>query len=381
MREAVIVEAVRTPIGRRKGTLSHIRPDDLAAMVLSEVVRRAGIEPGAVDDVVMGCVTQIGEQGYNIGRQAVLIAGFPVGVPAVSINRMCGSSQQAIHFACQEILSGDMDVVIAAGVESMSRVAMGSDGGDFSPKVTARYEMVHQGISAELVAEKWGLSRAELDEFALESHRRAVAATREGRFGREIMPVEATLPDGSRVTLDRDEGPRPDTSLEKMASLVPAFKSGGVITPGNSSQISDGAAAVLLMSREKAEQLGLRPRARVIARAVVGSDPTIMLTGPIPATRQVLERAALRLEEMDAIEINEAFASVVLAWAKEFEPDLRKVNPNGGAVALGHPLGASGARLMTTLLHELERMGGRYGLQTMCIGHGMATATVIERIG
>lgn len=380
MREAVIVEAVRTPIGRRKGALSQIRPDDLAAMILSEVVRRAGIEPGAVDDVIMGCVTQIGEQGYNIGRQAVLIAGFPVEVPAVSINRMCGSSQQAIHFACQAIVSGDMDVVIAAGVESMSRVAMGSDGGDFSPKVTARCEMVHQGISAELVAEKWGLGRVELDEFALESHRRAVAASREGRFGREIMPVDATLPDGSRVTLDRDEGPRPDTSSEKMASLVPAFKPGGVITPGNSSQISDGAAAVLLMSREKAEQLGLRPRARVIARAVVGSDPTIMLTGPIPATRKALERAGLRLEEMDAVEINEAFASVVLAWAKELGPDMRKVNPNGGAVALGHPLGASGARLMTTLLHELERRGGRYGLQTMCIGYGMATATVIERL-
>ncbi|MDQ7794667.1 MAG: thiolase family protein [bacterium] len=378
MRDAVIVEAVRTPVGRRNGTLSHIRPDELAALNLAEIVRRAGVPPEAVDDIIMGCVTQVGEQGFNIGRVAALIAGLPVEVPAVSVNRMCGSSQQAIHFAAQAIVAGDMDLVIAAGVESMSRVTMGSDGGPLSPELIRRWPLVPQGISAEMIAERWGIGRGELDEFSFQSHSRALRATAEGAFEREIMPVTVTTADGSTVTLDRDEGPRPDTSVDKMAGLKPAFKVDGVITAGNSSQISDGAAAVMLASRERAAELGLRPRARVVARAVAAVEPVIMLTGVIPATRKVLARAGLGLEAMDVIEVNEAFASVVLAWQRELDPDLERVNPNGGAIALGHPLGASGARIMCTLLHELERRGGRRGLQVMCIGHGMATATIIE---
>ncbi|HHY60059.1 MAG TPA: thiolase family protein [Clostridia bacterium] len=382
MREAVIVEAVRTPIGRRNGALSGIRPEDLAALVLKEVVRRAGIEPHLVEDVIMGCVTQAGEQGFCLGRVAALIADFPVQVPGVAIDRQCGSSQQAIHFAAQAILSGDMDVVIAAGVEHMTRVPMGSNfqGANYSEALTSRYEIIHQGLSAERIAQKWGFSRRQLEEFALESHRRAIRAQDEGRFDREIMPIEVTLPDGTRTLFKQDEGPRRDTSLEKLGSLKPAFMEGGVITAGVSSQISDGAAAVLLMSRERAEKLGVKPRARIIGRVVVGSDPTLMLTGPIPATEKVLQRTGLRLEDIDIFEVNEAFAPVVLAWLAETGADPAKVNPNGGAIALGHPLGASGARLMTTMLHELERTGGRYGLQTMCEGYGMANATIIERL-
>jgi len=377
--DAVIVEAVRTPIGRRNGTLSHLRADELAALNLAEVVRRAGIPPGAVDDIIMGCVTQIGEQGLNVARVAALIADFPVEVTGVSLNRMCGSSQQAVHFAAQAIMSGDMDVVIAAGVESMSRVAMGSDAGPLSEQLTGRWPLVPQGIAAEMIAERWRIPREELDAFSFQSHRKALQAWREGRFAREVMPVKVELPEGGAVTVASDEGPRPDTSPEKMAALKPAFKPDGVVTAGNSSQVSDGAAAVLLMSADKARAFGLEPRARVVARAVAGVDPVIMLTGVIPATRKVLARAGLALDDMDVIEINEAFASVVLAWQRELEPDMSRVNPNGGAIALGHPLGASGARLMCTLLHELERIDGRYGLQVMCIGHGMATATIIER--
>ncbi len=379
MPDAVIVEAVRTPIGRRNGTLSHLRADELAALNLAEVVRRAGIPPGAVDDIIMGCVTQIGEQGLNVARVAALIADFPVEVTGVSLNRMCGSSQQAVHFAAQAIMSGDMDVVIAAGVESMSRVAMGSDAGPLSEQLTGRWPLVPQGIAAEMIAERWRIPREELDAFSFQSHRKALQAWREGRFAREVMPVKVELPEGGAVTVASDEGPRPDTSPEKMAALKPAFKPDGVVTAGNSSQVSDGAAAVLLMSADKARAFGLEPRARVVARAVAGVDPVIMLTGVIPATRKVLARAGLALDDMDVIEINEAFASVVLAWQRELEPDMSRVNPNGGAIALGHPLGASGARLMCTLLHELERIDGRYGLQVMCIGHGMATATIIER--
>lgn len=382
MREAVIVEAVRTPIGRRKGMLSGIRPEELAAMVLKEVVRRAGIEPHLVEDVIMGCVTQTGEQGFCIGRVAALIADFPIHVPGMAIDRQCGSSQQAIHFGAQAIISGDMDVVIAAGVEHMTRVPMGSNfqGTPYSEALTSRYEIINQGLSAERIAQKWGFSRRQLEEFALESHRRAVQAQQEGRFDREIMPIEVTLPDGSTTLFQQDEGPRPDTSLEKLASLKPAFMEGGVITAGVSSQISDGAAAVLLMSKEMALELGLKPRARVIGRAVVGSDPTLMLTGPIPATEKVLAKTGLTMEDIDVFEVNEAFAPVVLAWMADLGADPVKVNPNGGAIALGHPLGASGARLMTTMLHELERTGGRYGLQTMCEGYGMANATIIERL-
>lgn len=378
MREAVIVEAVRTPAGKFRGGLSQVEPISLAALVLKEVVERAGIDPAQVDDVVMGCVTQTGEQGANIGRLAALYAGFPVEVSAVSINRMCGSSQQAIHFAGQAIAAGDADVVIAAGVESMSRVAMGSDYPPHFPE-NPPYPLLHQGISAELLARKWGFSREALDEFSYHSHVKAAAATQAGHFRQQILPV-AVGQNGNARTLDYDEGIRFEPNLERMAALKPAFREDGVITAGNASQISDGAAAVLLMERGKAEALGLRPRARFLSRVAVGSDPELMLTGPIPATEKALQRAGLSIGQMDVIEINEAFASVVLAWAAEIEPPLERVNPNGGAIALGHPLGATGAILMTKLLHELERTGGRYGLQTMCIGHGQATATVIERL-
>ncbi|MGA9172619.1 MAG: thiolase family protein [Thermoactinomyces sp.] len=382
MREAVIVEAVRTPIGRRNGVLSGIRPDELAAMVLAAVVERAGISPDLVEDVIMGCVSQVGEQAADIGRIAALIAGYPVEVPGTTIDRQCGSSQQAVHFAAQAIISGDMDVVVAAGVESMSRVPMFSNmqGANFSDKLTSRYEMINQGLAAERISEKWGFSRTQLDEFSLKSHEKALQAQKEGRFQREILPVEVILPDKGKVMVDKDEGPREDTSLEKLGALPSAFMENGLIHAGNSSQISDGAAALLLMSRDKAEQLGLKPRFRVLARAVVGSDPTLMLTGPIPATKKVLAKAGLQISDIDVFEVNEAFAPVPLAWLSETGADPEKLNPNGGAIALGHPLGASGARLMTTMIYELERSGGRYGLQTMCEGHGMANATIIERL-
>jgi acetyl-CoA acetyltransferase family protein len=378
----VIVEAVRTPIGRRNGVLSGIRPDELAAMVLAAVVERAGISHDLVEDVIMGCVSQVGEQAADIGRIAALIAGYPVEVPGTTIDRQCGSSQQAVHFAAQAIISGDMDVVVAAGVESMSRVPMFSNmqGANFSDKLTSRYEMINQGLAAERISEKWGFSRTQLDEFSLKSHEKALQAQKEGRFQREILPVEVILPDKGKVTVDKDEGPREDTSLEKLGALPSAFMENGLVHAGNSSQISDGAAALLLMSRDKAEQLGLKPRFRVLARAVVGSDPTLMLTGPIPATKKVLAKAGLQISDIDVFEVNEAFAPVPLAWLSETGADPEKLNPNGGAIALGHPLGASGARLMTTMIYELERSGGRYGLQTMCEGHGMANATIIERL-
>ncbi|AMX82608.1 acetyl-CoA acetyltransferase [Geobacillus subterraneus] len=380
MREVVIVDAVRTAIGKKKGALANVHPVDLLVPVLRALVDRNGLDAGLVEDIVVGCVTMTGEQGGNIGRQAALAAGFPVEVPAFSLNRMCGSSQQAIHSAAQAILAGDMDIAIAAGVESMTRVPMGSDMGRFSRQLTSRYNIVPQGISAEMITKKWGLSREELDAFSLESHQKAAAAADGGMFAREIIPLEVRGENGT-ITFARDEGIRRDTSKEKLAALTPSFQpKGGVITAGNSSQVSDGAAGVLLMSSDKARQLGLRPRARIVARTVVGEDPILMLTGVIPATRRVLEKTGLRLDQIDVIEINEAFASVVKAWERELEPDMAKVNPRGGAIALGHPLGASGARLMTTLLHELEDMDGTYGLQVMCIGFGMATATIIERL-
>ncbi len=378
MRDVVIVEAVRAPIGRRNGTLSSLLPAHLAARVLRELIDRARIDPALVEDVIFGCVTPLGEQGANITRLAVLQAGLPVEVPAVTLNRMCGSGQQAIHFAAQAIASGDMDVVIAGGIEMMSRVPLGSDWPkDWPPDFP--YPLVHQGLSAEMVAEQWSLTRDQLDRFAYDSHVKAATATQRGGFVQETVPIEVLLLDGTPSCLDHDEGIRFEPSLEKMGQLAPAFKPEGVITAGNSSQISDGCAALLLMSLDKAIGLGLKPRARLVARAVVGSDPVLMLTGPIPATRKVLDRAGMTIGQIDAIEINEAFASVVLAWEKEIEPDPARVNPNGGAIAHGHPLGATGAILMTKLLHHLERTGGRYGLQTMCIGHGMATATLIER--
>ncbi len=396
MPNAVIVDAVRTGMGRGKkdsGKLSHWHPVDLASEVLKALVERNNVDPALVDDVIMGCVMQVGEQGANVGRNAVLAAGFPESVPATSVDRQCGSSQQSAHFAAQGVISGAYDIVIAAGVEVMSRVPMGASmaggtfGMPFGPRVGERYAarggMVPQGISAEMIADKWNLSREELDAFSVESHKRAARARAEGRFQNEIIPVKVRDANGQETgeVFDFDEGVRPDSSLEKLASLKPAFKPDGKVTAGNSSQITDGAAGVLIMSEEKANELGLRPRARFHTFALAGVDPVMMLTGPIPATQKVLDRSGLTLGDMDVIEINEAFASVVLAWAKEYNPDMEKVNPNGGAIAIGHPLGCSGARLMGTLLNELERTGGRYGLQTMCEGGGMANATIIERLG
>lgn len=377
MSEVYILSAVRTPVGVGKpgGALEPLAPVDLAAGVMQDAVARAGIDPAVVDDVIWGCVTPIGDQGANLARLAVLKAGFPVKVPAVTLNRMCGSGQQALHFAAQAILSGDMDIVIAGGTEMMSHQPLGSDWPKEWPS-DFPYELVHQGISAELMAGKWNLSREELDDFAYESHLRAMRAIEQGYFESQILPV--TRPDGRQVSVD--EGVRRPPDREKMAALKPVFKADGVITAGNASQVSDGAAALVLASPKAVGRYNLMPRARIIARVVVGSDPVLMLDGPIPATRAVLKRAGLTLQDIQVIEINEAFASVVLAWARELEADLRCVNPNGGAIAHGHPLGATGAILMTKLLYELERTGGRYGLQTMCIGHGMATATIIERI-
>jgi acetyl-CoA acetyltransferase family protein len=381
MRAAFIVEAVRTPIGRRNGRLARIRPDDLAALVLRELVARAGVDPGEVEDVVLGCVDQVGEQSMNIARNAALIAGFPLDVCGTTVDRMCGSGQQAANYAAMGVMAGQYDVVIAGGVEHMTRVPMGSSAagpgeGPVSPRLQERYAIIPQGLSAELIAEQWGIKRPELDEFSARSHEQAGRAIGEGRFARELLPL--TLPDGS--LFDVDEGVRVPVDRAKMASLEPAFKADGVVTAGNSSQISDGAAALLIMSEERVRALGLRPRARLVATALAGVDPTVMLTGPIPATQRVLRRAGLSLDQIDRIEINEAFASVVLAWERELHPDMSRVNVNGGAIALGHPLGCSGARLMTTLLHELERVGGRYGLQTMCIGFGQGIATIIERL-
>jgi len=384
MATAVIVDAVRTPIGRRNGTLSDVHPVDLAATTLEAIVARNDLDPALVEDVIMGCVMQVGEQAINVGRNAALAAGFPESVVGTSIDRQCGSSQQAAHFAAQGVIAGAYDVVIAAGVENMTRIPMGTSatvaGIPFGPKMMARYDLVPQGISAELISERWGISREDNDRLSVESHRRLGQAIDEGRFAREIVPVPVTTDDGS-TAFTTDEGVRRESSMETLAKLKPAFKPDGVVTAANSSQISDGAAALLIMSEEKAAALGLTPRARFHSFALAGVDPVMMLTGPIPATTKVLERAKLTLDDMDLIEINEAFAPVVLAWEREHRPDMAKVNVNGGAIAMGHPLGASGARLMTTLLNELERTGGRFGLQTMCEGGGMANATIIERLG
>jgi acetyl-CoA acetyltransferase family protein len=386
-REAVIVAAVRTAVGRRGGRLKAWHPVDLLAQTLSALVQRTKIDPALVEDAIVGCVSQVGEQSLNVGRNAVLAAGFPETVPGTTVDRQCGSSQQAIHFAAQGVLSGAYDVVIAGGVELMTRVPMGSSymqgpGEPFGSQMLKRYDngLVHQGISADLVAKKWEISRNELDEFSLESHRRAARATAEGRFSSQIVPIPVKNEDGTTSIFEQDEGIRTDTSLEKLASLKPAFKPDGLITAGNSSQISDGAAAVLIMERETAERLGLKPRARFVSFSLAGDNPILMLTAPIPATFKALERAGLTMNDMDLVEINEAFASVVLAWQRETRADLQRVNVNGGAVAIGHPLGASGARLTTVLLHELERTGGRYGLQTICEGGGMANGMIIERI-
>ncbi len=383
MGEPVIVDALRTPIGKRDGQLRAVRPEVLYARVLDTLVARNGLAPELVDDVITGCVTQAGEQGANVGRLAVLCSSLGPRVPAVTLSRMCGSSQQAVHFAAQAIAAGDARVVIAGGVESMTRAPMFLDIGDLrnlSPAARERYELIHQGESAERIAERYGISRRELDEFSYRSHLRAARATREGFFRKHLVPLEGQDPEGRPVVVDRDEGIRFEPSLERMLQLPPAFRPDGRITAGNSSQISDGAAAVLVVDSELARAHGWRPRARFRARVVVAGDPTLQLMEVVPATRAALARAGLTLKDLDVIEINEAFASVVLAWARELEPDMDRVNPNGGAIAHGHPLGATGAVLMAKLLDELEQRDGQFGLQVMCIGHGMATATVLERV-
>jgi acetyl-CoA acyltransferase len=393
MRNAVIVDAVRTPVGRRNGKLKDIHPVDLASIPLKALIDRNDFDPALIEDVIMGTVMQTGEQGLNVGRNAALAAGFPEDVVGVTIDRQCGSSQQSAHFAAQGVMAGAYDVVVAAGVESMTRIPMGitaqqGPGLPFGPLVMERYAhgLVPQGISAEMIAEKWSLGREELDELALGSHQRAARATEEGRFETQIVPVRVTLEDGTEELMATDEGIRWETSLEKLASLQPAFRPDGVVTAGNSSQISDGAAALLIMSEDKAEELGLEPLARFVAFSMAGVDPVMMLTGPIPATSKVLDRAGLDIDDIDLFEVNEAFATVTAAWRIEHggtDPMAlwERTNVNGGAIALGHPLGGSGARLMTTLVHELVRSGARYGLQTMCEGGGMANATIIERLG
>ena len=387
MRSAVIVDAVRTPGGRRGGQLKDWHPVDLLGEVLNAVIERNDLDPELVDDVIAGCVTQTGEQSANVGRNALLAAGFPDSVPGTTIDRQCGSSQQAAHFAAQGVIAGVYDISIASGVESMTRVPMGINlqqgpGQAYGPRMIDRYDagLVPQGISAEMIAEKWAIPREELDMLAYHSHMRAAQATEEGRFDNEILPIEVKNDDGTIEMMTRDEGIRPTTTPEALAGLKPVFKADGVITAGNSSQITDGAAAVLIMSEEKAEELGLRARARFHSFSLAGVDPIMMLTGPIPATDKVLKKAGMKVEDIDLFEVNEAFSSVAAAWLRETGADHEKVNVNGGAMALGHPLGASGAKLLTTLVNELERTGGRYGLQTMCEGGGMANATIIERI-
>ena len=384
-REVVLVEAARTPIGRghpEKGWFRDLHPNELLGAAYKAVIARAGIEPEAVEDVVAGAVTQVGEQSNNIARNAWLQAGLPVTTPASSVDRQCGSGQQAVSFAAGLIAAGVHDVMIGAGVEHMGRVPMGSNvahadefGTPFPPELMARYDLIPQGLSAELIAERWEVTRAEQDELGLRSHQLAARATDDGRFEREIIPIAVN---GSTYT--SDQGIRWDTSLEQLAALKPAFKEGGTVTAGNSSQISDGAAAVLLMAREKADELGLRPRARIFDAITVGVDPVIMLTGPIPATQQLLLRNGMTIDDLELIEINEAFASVVGAWRRELNPDMDRVNVNGGGLALGHPLGSSGARLITTLLHELERSDRELGLVTMCTAGGTGTGTILQRL-
>jgi acetyl-CoA acyltransferase len=392
MTTAVIVDAVRTAGGKRNGKLRGWHAVDLASEALIALAERNQLDPASVDDVIMGCVMQVSEQSLNIGRNAVLAAGWPESVPATTIDRQCGSSQQAVHFAAQGVMAGAYDIAVAAGVESMTHTPMGASvvrdfGFPFGPRMMARYAekggLKGQGIGAEMIADQWGISREELDAFSVQSHQRAARATEEGRFENEIIPVAIKDEEGNETgdLLTSDEGIRPGSTVEALANLKPAFKEDGKVTAGNSSQITDGSSAVLIMSEEKANALGLRPRARFHAFALAGVDPVTMLTGPIPATTTVLERAKLTMDDIDVVEINEAFASVVLAWEKEHHPNMEVVNPNGGAIALGHPLGASGGKLLGTLLNELERTNGRWGLLTMCEGGGLANATVIERLG
>ena len=383
-RDVVIVEAVRTPIGRgheEKGYYKDTHPSNLLAKTYSELIERAGIDPAEVEDVVAGCVQQFGEQGFNIGRNAWLEAGLPVETPATTIDRQCGSAQQAVNFAAAQIASGVHDVVVGGGVEHMGHISfadgyevMKEHGTPFSPELMDRYNLIPQGLSADMIADQWEIPRSELDELGLRSQQLAAKATEEGRFEREIVPFSI-----NGDTYSTDQGLR-ETTLEGLANLKPAFKEDGKITAGNSSQVSDGAAAVLLMTREKADALGLKPRARIFDQTTVGVDPVIMLTGPIPATRKLLERNGITMDDIDLVEINEAFASVVAAWRRELDPDMDRVNVNGGAIALGHPLGSTGARLITTLLHEMERTDKEMGLVTMCCGGGLGTGTLIQRV-
>jgi acetyl-CoA acyltransferase len=388
-REVVIVEAARTPIGRghpEKGYYKGTHPNELLGKAFSAVIERAGIPAEAVEDVITGCVQQIGEQAFNVGRNAWLQAGLPMETPATTVDRQCGSAQQAVNFGAALVGAGVHDVVIGGGVEHMGHIPMGVTfnfvdkvGSPWPEELMARYNLVPQGISAEMIADQWEIPRSELDELGLRSHQRAARATEEGRFERETIPMTVKM-NGSEETVVADQGIRPDTSLEALSGLKPAFKEDGKVTAGNSSQISDGAAAVLLMTREKADEYGLKPRARILDQTTVGVDPVIMLTGPIPATRKLLERNSMTMNDIDLVEINEAFASVVAAWRRELEPDMDRVNVNGGAIALGHPLGSTGARLITTLLHELERTDKEVGLVTMCCGGGLGTGTLIQRV-
>ncbi len=401
MPNAVIVDVVRTPVGKKNGRLSGWHAVDLAAQPLRSLIERNDLDPALVEDVIYGCTMTVGEQAMNVGRNAALAAGFPDSVPGTTVDRQCGSAQQAVHFAAQAVMAGAMDVVIGGGVEAMSRVPIGATtehgpGDAYGPTLHERFDFIHQGLCAEEIAARWGIGREEMDRFALQSHERAARAISEGRFDNEIVPLatrRARVEDkvavagsdegdpGDEGLLTFDEGVRAGSTYDKLASLPPCFVENGLVTAASSSQISDGAAAALIMSEEKAGQLGLRPRARFHTFAVAANDPVIMLTAVIPATALVLAKSKLTLADMDLIEINEAFASVVLAWAKEHHPDMDKVNVNGGAIAIGHPTGASGARLLATLLNEMERTGARYGLQTMCEGGGQANATIIERLG
>lgn len=375
MSEAFIFEGLRSPIGKGNGGLAGVRPDNLLADVLAALVKKTGVKAEFVEDVITGCVTQVQEQGVNVGRNAALAAGFPISVCGTTVNRLCGSSQQAASFAAGAVMSGANDLVIAAGTESMSRIPMGSDAASTSDRILDRFDIIPQGLSAELIAEKWNMTKEEINLFSYNSHQKAIKAIDEGKFKDEIVPINT-----GTATISQDEGPRRDSNLAKLATLKPAFKENGYITAANSSQISDGAAALLIGNETAAKKYGLKPKARFVATAVAGIDPTIMLTGPIPATQKVLEKAGLKLSDIDLFEINEAFAPVVLSWLKDLKIDENKVNVNGGAIALGHPLGASGARILTTLVHEMERRKVRYGLATMCIGFGQATATIIERV-
>ncbi len=383
MSNVVIVDAARTPLGKRNGWLREQHPVKLGAHAVKAAMERAGIQPDQVDHVIFGCVSQVSEQTFNIARNVVLEAGLPVEVPATSVDFQCGSSQQAVHLAAAMVASGQADVVIAGGVESMTRVSMGSSlagGQPFTDTIMETHEMVSQGVASDEIAQKWQITREELDDLGYESHKRAAAALEAGYLQREIAPMQGVDDSGQVVMIEVDQGVRQNPNREKMADLKPVFSENGVTTAGNSSQITDGAAAVIVTTAEKAAELGLTPRARIVAMTTVGSDPHLMLTGPVPATKNVLDRAGMSLDEIDVFEVNEAFASVVKMWEKELQPDMSKVNVFGGAMALGHPLGCSGARLMTTLLNALDVTEGRYGLQTMCCGGGMATGTIIERL-